>query len=273
MQKRILALAVAAVSSAIAQIPNREAVIHKLESTYNLTQPTADNTEIVTAGAVLVLKRNQIVMNPVSSAAPYQNIYKDGRLMQNALGRTLSSLRTFGVPASNINRTFVRGEKMWVTNIEVHDDGVVFSLFSDPYAEVRYKAALRFAIEKGTAPTTEQIENMIAEVFRIQPAEEPATNSEAASRAPVRRTRPVAPAGAYPAQAAAEAPAEIPPPPPPPADAPQAPPKSISMGQTMDQVKANFGSPKSIVDLGKKQIYVYDALKVTFMDGKVSDVQ
>lgn len=59
---------------------------------------------------------------------------------------------------------------------------------------------------------------------------------------------------------------------PPPAAAPAAP-ATISMGQTLDQVKAALGAPKQIVNLGTKQIYVYPDMKITFKAGKVSDVQ
>ena len=65
----------------------------------------------------------------------------------------------------------------------------------------------------------------------------------------------------------------------PPAPAPQGPPpaqeppKSIQLGQTIDQVKAILGQPEKTVNLGAKQIFVYKDLKVTFLDGKVSDVQ
>jgi len=38
-------------------------------------------------------------------------------------------------------------------------------------------------------------------------------------------------------------------------------------------VKAALGPPEKIVNLGAKQIYVYKDLKVTFVNGKVSDVQ
>jgi hypothetical protein len=52
-----------------------------------------------------------------------------------------------------------------------------------------------------------------------------------------------------------------------------APPASIQLGQTVDQVQASFGPPEKIVNLGTKQIYVYKDLKVTFVNGKVTDVQ
>jgi hypothetical protein len=50
-------------------------------------------------------------------------------------------------------------------------------------------------------------------------------------------------------------------------------PQTIEKGQTPDQVQAAMGKPDKIVNLGVKQIYVYKDLKVTFVNGKVSDVQ
>lgn len=50
-------------------------------------------------------------------------------------------------------------------------------------------------------------------------------------------------------------------------------PQQIEKGQTPDQVKASLGQPDKIVNLGSKQIWVYKDLKVTFLNGKVSDVQ
>ena len=36
---------------------------------------------------------------------------------------------------------------------------------------------------------------------------------------------------------------------------------------------AALGQPEKIVDLGAKKIYVYKDLKITFLKGKVSDVE
>ena len=57
------------------------------------------------------------------------------------------------------------------------------------------------------------------------------------------------------------------------AAAPAAEPVSVDVGQTIDQVTAALGTPLKIVNLGAKKIYVYKDMKVTFKDGKVSDVQ
>jgi hypothetical protein len=57
------------------------------------------------------------------------------------------------------------------------------------------------------------------------------------------------------------------------AQQPAAEPQSIEKGMTPDQVEAAMGQPDKKVNLGSKQIYVYKDLKVTFLNGKVSDVQ
>jgi hypothetical protein len=53
----------------------------------------------------------------------------------------------------------------------------------------------------------------------------------------------------------------------------QAEPQSIEKGMTPEQVEAAMGKPEKIVNLGAKKLYVYKDLKVTFLNGKVSDVQ
>jgi hypothetical protein len=53
----------------------------------------------------------------------------------------------------------------------------------------------------------------------------------------------------------------------------QAEPQTIEKGQTPDQVEAALGKPDKIVNLGAKQLYIYKDLKVTFLNGKVTDVQ
>ncbi len=50
-------------------------------------------------------------------------------------------------------------------------------------------------------------------------------------------------------------------------------PASIGLGQTTDQVQSALGAPARIANLGPKVIYYYNGMKVTFKDGKVSDVQ
>jgi hypothetical protein len=57
----------------------------------------------------------------------------------------------------------------------------------------------------------------------------------------------------------------------PPQPAPQ--PKTVLKGDSIDQVVATLGKPEKILQVDTKLIYVYKELKITFLDGKVSDIQ
>lgn len=49
--------------------------------------------------------------------------------------------------------------------------------------------------------------------------------------------------------------------------------QNIDIGQTVDQVIASMGQPKNVVDMGSKKIYVYQDLKITFTNGKVTSAE
>ena len=49
--------------------------------------------------------------------------------------------------------------------------------------------------------------------------------------------------------------------------------KTVSLGQTEEQVKAILGAPDKIVNLGATTKFFYKDMKVTFTDGKVTDVE
>lgn len=227
----------------------------KLDSQFALTQPTDDKTDIVTAGSVLVLQKSGLLMYSISNPNPPQSTYKNGKILPNLGGKFLRDIgNTMTNPGDIVQRNFVAGEKFWVTKIVVRDDAVLFSLYSDPYDNVRYFAELKFPIVKESAPSPDELLNTISEVLTVQPnaSSDPSTPQQSASPA-----------------AASEQPTA----PPPSADAPQAPPKTIALGQTKDDVVAAFGHPQKMVDLGTKQIYFYSDMKITFVDGKVTDVQ
>ena len=50
-------------------------------------------------------------------------------------------------------------------------------------------------------------------------------------------------------------------------------PPTLTLGLSIDEVRAIQGEPEKVVDLGSKRIYVYKDLKITFIAGKVSDIQ
>jgi hypothetical protein len=252
----------------VAQTPGTPASIEQtLESQYTLTKTAADRSDIVTAGSVLVLKKDGLLMSATTSGSAAQNVYKDGKISQGiwkmAKMPGFGSLMSHSGTGANVQtRTFVAGEKFWVTKITVHDDGVVLELFSDPFSDVRYYSTLKFPFAKGAYPSTDQVQTSVAEVLNVQ-ADDAAGSGDSGKKQP-------------PATAAAAAP---PPamapiaPPPPPADTPPPAPKTIALKQTKDEVVANFGPPTKVVKLGTKEIDYYPDMMVTFVNNKVTDVQ
>jgi hypothetical protein len=239
-----------------------------LESQYTLTKATADKSDIVTAGAVLVLKKDGLLMSATTTGSPAQNTYKDGKLSQGIW--KMAKMPGFGGLMSHANtganvqtRTFVAGEKFWVTKVTVHDDGIVLDLISDPISDVRYYSTLRFPFTKGAYPSTDQAASNVAEVLNVQPADDAAASGNGGK----------AQSASAPASAPSAAPMAPIAPPPPPADAAPPAPKTIALKQTKDEVIANFGQPTKVVKLGTKEIDYYPDMKVTFVNNKVTDVE
>lgn len=49
--------------------------------------------------------------------------------------------------------------------------------------------------------------------------------------------------------------------------------KTVTLGQTREQVEAAMGKPETVLELGAKTVYVYPKLRLVFIDGKVADVE
>jgi hypothetical protein len=277
IQMQIVTLAIAGIFPWIAaQAQGSGSLQSQLEAKYALTKPTDDKSDIVTAGAVLVLEKDKLIMYPVSTPAAPQNTYRDGKLSQGAFGvhQKVQSFGSFiGHPppqtAQVQSRQFVTGEKFWVTRIDVAADGVTFTLFSDPYSDVRYYSTLKFFYPHGATPTNEQVISLVGEVLKVDSDDSAKSgdsgNQQQAAGGDAHQQQAAAGGDANQQPAAAQAPAA-------PA-APAAPPATVEIGQTPDQVTAILGQPEKIINLGTKQIYVYKDLKVTFVKGKVTDAQ
>jgi hypothetical protein len=236
----------------------------KLEAKYAVTKTTDDKTDIVTAGAVLILEKDKLLMYSTTTQAPPQNIYKDGRLSSGAFG-VHEKMQGFGnmighpPPKTVQTRYYVTGEKFWVTRIDTLADGVVFTLFTDAVQDIRYYSTLKFVYPHGATPTTDQVLSMVGEVLKVQqddsaPADNKGDQQQAAAGNQDQGQQPAGQQGNGQAQAAQ-------------------PPPTIQLGQTVDDVVGMIGQPDKKIELGAKQIYVYKDIKVTFINGKVADVQ
>jgi hypothetical protein len=260
---RAIALAVAliggycTVSPMLAQDQGGKANIERgLQSNYMPTKLTGigDRLRFTQLGSVLVIQLDGMAASPVTEFT-FGNNYKDGRIKRSLAGVLIHQ-------ANNV-RDLRAGDRVYLLKTEVKDTGVVFNVqtcdFCDgspmDLAQLPYRAALTFQYPKGYWSNTDygQIQQTIGEVFAV--AGGPNTGEQP-------NPEPVAPSSAQAAQ-----------PPPPPPQQPQQEPVKIGLGQTADQVVASLGQPDKVVDLGSKKIYIYKDLKITFVDGKVSDVQ
>jgi hypothetical protein len=231
-----------------------------LESKYAITKTTADKTDIVTAGSVLILEKDRLLMYATTTGAPPQNTYKDGKLSAGAFAAH-EKAQSFGTfighppPKTVTTRYYVTGEKFWVTRIDTLPDGVVFTLFTDAVSDIRYYCTLKFVYPHGATPGDDQVLNMVGEVLKVQQDDSaPADNKgeqQAAAGGQDQGQQQAAQQDAQPAQ----------------------PPPTIQMGQTEDEVVGMIGQPEKKIVLGSKEIFVYKDIKVTFIGGKVADVQ
>ncbi len=253
----------------------------KLVSQVKLTKPTADRSDIVTPGDVVVLQKDGLMMCATSSSYAFSNTYANGVLSANYNNRAKDAAKSyakaFGLSRFGLgggasvtdsanngcpSRKFVAGEKFWITGITAQKDGILVSALSDPFGDSRYYAEIKFPFAKGSVPQVDDFVKTFAELITVQPADDSGSQGDQGDQAAAAPAPAPAPAPVAPMPAIA--------PPPPPSDAP---PPTIALGQTKDQVTAAFGEPVRVAKLGAKQIYYYKDMKVTFTNGKVSNVE
>lgn len=237
----------------------------KLESQFQRTKITSNRSDIVKAGSVLVLNKDALLMCSVDTNVPPTNNYnsKSGKISMSFSEKLMWGMALNKSTDQVPQRKFVAGEKFWVTDFSVKDEGVVLRFYSDPYKDVRYYGDLAFPFPKHAIPPVDEVMKTIAEAISVQPDDSAAGNSSGNAPGAGSRTRPA------PTQTSM---APIAPPPPPP-DAPPPQPKTIALGMTRDQVVAIMGQPQKVVNLNTKEIDYYSDMKVVFLKGKVSDVQ
>ncbi len=167
-----------------AQSGDPAAIQQKLGSEIKLTKATADQTDIVTAGDIVVLHKDGLMMCSSASSYAFSNTYSNGVLTANLNNRTRDAARSYfrgrlpfgggGTAADAANngcasRKFVAGEKFWVTGIVVQKDGILVSTFSDPYNDVRFYGEIKFPFDRGSVPPVDNAMARLAEVLTVAP--------------------------------------------------------------------------------------------------------
>jgi hypothetical protein len=267
----LIVVGILAASAAMAQNAAPRSLKAQLEAQYKLAKIVFKGGQVTVTepGTVLVIQKAGILGVPPGSLMIFPATFKDGSL--NPPGRVATKM------AGKDSRLIPVGDKVYATKVDVSPkkDKILFRIIecdacNGAAQPSSYKSDVFFEFPKDFLQTASfpAVENVIAKVFAIDTGAAAVPPAQPTAQ-PAQPTAPPAQPIAAPAQPTAqpEQPAA-----PQPAPA-QAPPVQIQLGQTIDQVVAALGQPQKIVDLGAKKIYVYKDLKVTFVDGKVSDVQ
>jgi hypothetical protein len=244
----------------------------RLKAQYTLVKVgwNSGGPAIAEEGTVLVIRKDGILSVPYGDQ-PVATKYQDGTVRSpsaSIIGARGSLMGKVG--KQQTTRLFQVGERVYPSKIAVNlpRDQVTISVVAcDVCNNVSpttfYKADVVFQFAKGTLATTSpsQVEDTIAELLNIDdsPGDQGGNGnvtSEGNGSANAQQTGNQG-GGGGPAQQ----------------QAPSPEPRQIDKGQTPDQVRAVLGQPDKIVNFGSKQILIYKDLKVTFLNGKVSDVQ
>jgi hypothetical protein len=246
----------------------------QLKAQYTLVKMGADSSgaAVVEQGTVLVIKKGGILGVPYSDQSIFATKYESGAvhspnpMASKALGFGLGKL---GRPAPT-TQFFQTNVKVYPSRIAVNlaKDQVVIGIVDcdscnnvDP--KTFFKADVVFQFPHGTLANTNpsQVEDTISGLLAI---DDSASNSDQGNnQGGGQQGGNGNDQGNNQGGGGGQAQQQAPPP----------DPVQIEKGQTIDQVKAAIGPPDKIVNLGTKQIYVYKDIKVTFINGKVSDVQ
>ncbi len=141
--------------TAIAQSGDLAAIQQKLNEQFKLTTTSADGSDIVAAGDVVTLHKSNLLMfadtdvPATNNYSLYQPKHSNGPMV-GGIGQGFETI-LISVNPNTVQRTFVPGEKFWVTGIRVQKDGALFMLCSDPYNGTRYYGNLEdtFSSQEG----------------------------------------------------------------------------------------------------------------------------
>ena len=236
----------------------------QLKAQFTLVKMGTDSggAAVVEQGTILVIKKGGILSVPYADqpvATKYQDgaVHSPNSVMMGARGGLMGKLGK-----QQTTQFFQLGAKVYPSRVAVNlpKDQVTMSIIAcDSCNNVSpttfYKADVVFQFPKGSLANTSpsSVEDTIAGLLAFDDSADQGGGQQGGNGNDQQGNN----------QGGGQAQQQAPPP----------EPAQIEKGQTPDQVKAAIGNPDKIVNLGAKQIYVYKDLKVTFINGKVADVQ
>ena len=252
-QNRFVAVALAIVALASFAAAQAVTLQEQLNAQYKPVQMAGNGTVVVEPGTLLTVQKGGIISVPWKAVVHCAAKFQDNTL-HPSIGFCAGMMKS-------VSQYLQKGNKVYPIKIEVNVDKakISFQVVScdscngvDPATGMKGEVVFQFAkgyLEKANAG---EIEDMIGQVFAISNDDQQAQGGDQGQPGNQQASQP---------------------PPAPQQQEQQAEPQTIQLGMSPDQVQGALGKPEKIFNLGAKQIYVYKDVKVTFLNGKVSDVQ
>lgn len=265
----ILGASLLMISSAVAQA-GAPTLQEQLAAQYKLVKMGSDTSgySVVEEGTLLAIQKGGIMGVPYSDKTVLNNKYENGTVHGPNAAMTEARKKIFGhfsqtASEGQTTKLMKKGDKVYATKIDVKvdKDVVVLGIVecdtcnnTDPPTWA--KANVEFQFPKGSLAKASagDIEDTIGQLLAISDDSQQSQGGNGQQGGQQQGGQ----QGGGQDQGGQQQGGE---------------PQTIQMGMTLDQVQASLGQPQKIVNLGPKQIYVYKDLKVTFLNGKVVDVQ
>jgi len=223
----------------------------QLNAQYKLVKMGSDSggIAVVEPGTLLAIQKGGVLSVPWKAVAVCPAKFQDNSL-HPSVGFCAGMVKS-------VSKYYQVGDKVYPAKIEVNLDKakISFTVVAcdscngvNPPTSMKGEVVFQFAkgyLEKANAG---EVEDTIGQVFAISDQDQQGQGNDAGQQQ----------------QGGQQQPAQ---------QEQQAEPQTIQLGMTTDQVQAALGKPEKIFNVGAKQIYVYKDVKVTFLNGKVSDVQ
>lgn len=258
-----LAVVLSAVVQLSAQAPSLQ---EQLAAQYKIAKLASDTSgfSVTEEGTLLEIKKGGLLGVPYTDKTTLTNKYESGVLHPPNAGLVEARKKIFGhfgqtQDQGQTTKLFQKGDKVYPTRIDVNVEKDTVSMGivacdscnkTDPPTYNKTQVVFQFPRASLAKASAGDVEDTIGQLLAI--SEDSGQQDQGGQQG--------AQQGGGDQQGGQQ-------------QQQQAEPAEVKLGMTADQVEGALGKPEKKVTLGAKQIYIYKDMKVTFKDGKVSDVQ
>lgn len=249
----LAAAAIATIFSFSVSVSNGQGPVtlqEQLKAQYKLVKMGSDSggIAVVDPGTLLAVQKGGVLSVPWAALALCPAKYQDNSLHPSA-GFCAGMVKS-------VSKYYQKGDKVYPVKIDVNLDKakISFTVVAcdscngvNPPTSMKGEVVFQFAKGYLEKANVGEVEDMIGQVFSISDDDQQGQGGDSSAQPD---QQPSAPQQQQ-----------------------QAEPQTIQLGMTTDQVQSVLGKPEKIFNVGAKQIYTYKDVKVTFLNGKVSDVQ